>query len=641
MIDASRTGRTVIPGHETGNQPTSSSAGLEKLLEVVADDPNPGAPPAFLLMTSGAEPGRLYALDHTELVIGRSKYADIRVSERAISQQHAKIVRNHDRHRLVDLGSTNGTFVNEQRVAETTLQFGDIIRTGHTVFTYMSATGGSELSESTLAMPVGGRGRMAGLAGTALVLPPRPAHGLSIPQILEVPPPRSPDDDGMDILGYVLIGLEFLRRYWLSIAILTLLGAGMGPVSYHYFKPSQNAMFEVELMPDAAGAPVQNRRGAPEVFFRSAQQNFLRPALIRESLVDIGEEEVTPTRVLGVQSKLSLKKYPKEPTIYVGQYEAATADEAIRFLQAHLARYVESEIDKTLHVMTLEVETVEGQLREADAELDKTQKAILAFKEQYGDQLPDQATRFYDERATVNTELGDAEGELERARTALAVARDQLQSESPWMESLIAEAQPYEDEIKNVKKELAAKRASGMADQHPEVLALNEELNQLQRLSGDVLRKAPTAGTRQRNPAYEERRRALADAEAAVTVARSEVARLTRELRVSDDSLTALPEIERKWEELTRSLAARKSIREQLFEKANNSRYQLGLERASASGRYDVITPPHVEQSSPLIIVLMRTAIAAFAGFMFGIALGAFRDLRRIISARLSAMRSR
>ena len=37
-----------------------------------------------------------------------------------------------------DLGSTNGTFVNDQRVKEARLQFGDTVKIGHTVLAFES-----------------------------------------------------------------------------------------------------------------------------------------------------------------------------------------------------------------------------------------------------------------------------------------------------------------------------------------------------------------------------------------------------------------------------------------------------------------------------------------------------------------------
>src|SRR5688572_31687150 len=120
-MEQGRTGRTLTPG-----------GGLDQMLEVVASGPDPTAPQAFLLVVSGAEPGRLYPIERPEITIGRSKYADIHISERAMSQQHAKIVRHGDHHRLYDLGSTNGTFVNDEKIDQVELKVGDVVRTGET-----------------------------------------------------------------------------------------------------------------------------------------------------------------------------------------------------------------------------------------------------------------------------------------------------------------------------------------------------------------------------------------------------------------------------------------------------------------------------------------------------------------------------
>ena len=56
--------------------------------------------------------------------------------------------------RLFDLGSTNGTFVNEQQIEAVELNPGDVVRTGETTFTYM-ASGGADpgASDSTMALP--------------------------------------------------------------------------------------------------------------------------------------------------------------------------------------------------------------------------------------------------------------------------------------------------------------------------------------------------------------------------------------------------------------------------------------------------------------------------------------------------------
>jgi diguanylate cyclase (GGDEF)-like protein len=64
-------------------------------------------------------------------VIGREKDADLSVEMASVSRHHAKIERQPDgRYRLIDLDSTNGTFVNDVRVREWDLDPSDIVRCG-------------------------------------------------------------------------------------------------------------------------------------------------------------------------------------------------------------------------------------------------------------------------------------------------------------------------------------------------------------------------------------------------------------------------------------------------------------------------------------------------------------------------------
>jgi diguanylate cyclase (GGDEF)-like protein len=80
--------------------------------------PMPSSPArAFLTVMSGLDAGRVLAVDHDDTVIGRDPEAHLWVSDPAVSWRHARLVRD-DGGGLVlhDLGSTNGTFVDGQRV---------------------------------------------------------------------------------------------------------------------------------------------------------------------------------------------------------------------------------------------------------------------------------------------------------------------------------------------------------------------------------------------------------------------------------------------------------------------------------------------------------------------------------------------
>lgn len=67
----------------------------------------------------------------TELSFGRAKDNTIVIADEFISAHHATLTLKSDVWWLVDLGSTNGTRVNEKRVTEPVpLDYGDIINLG-------------------------------------------------------------------------------------------------------------------------------------------------------------------------------------------------------------------------------------------------------------------------------------------------------------------------------------------------------------------------------------------------------------------------------------------------------------------------------------------------------------------------------
>jgi phosphoserine phosphatase RsbU/P len=73
--------------------------------------------------------------------IGRAEDSDIRLPDRSLSRRHAQILQRRDGCYLVDLGSTNGTYLNGTRVPqESALQDGDVITLGEVTIVYHAAS---------------------------------------------------------------------------------------------------------------------------------------------------------------------------------------------------------------------------------------------------------------------------------------------------------------------------------------------------------------------------------------------------------------------------------------------------------------------------------------------------------------------
>jgi FHA domain-containing protein len=94
----------------------------------------PGGPARAARLVSND--GRSYPLSIGSTVIGRGDQANLRLPDVGISRRHARIDFDGAQVVLTDLGSTNGTMVNGQRVSALALNPGDIIQLGTTTLTF-------------------------------------------------------------------------------------------------------------------------------------------------------------------------------------------------------------------------------------------------------------------------------------------------------------------------------------------------------------------------------------------------------------------------------------------------------------------------------------------------------------------------
>lgn len=110
------------------------SLSLPPIRDEPRPDPEHAARVTPTLIVDGTK--RRFPLGGADIVIGRSQDADLRLADTGVSRTHAVVRYAADVATIEDLGSTNGTVVNGQRVDRVRLLHGDVIRLGHSVLVF-------------------------------------------------------------------------------------------------------------------------------------------------------------------------------------------------------------------------------------------------------------------------------------------------------------------------------------------------------------------------------------------------------------------------------------------------------------------------------------------------------------------------
>ncbi len=118
---------------------------------MVLEVPRPPAVRATLAIREPGAPVRTMAIGDTPVVIGRDTACDVVLADPRASRQHARIASRSGFLVLSDLGSTNGTFVRDERIAEIALGPGDIVTIGDSTIEVgraPAAQAGAQVEES-------------------------------------------------------------------------------------------------------------------------------------------------------------------------------------------------------------------------------------------------------------------------------------------------------------------------------------------------------------------------------------------------------------------------------------------------------------------------------------------------------------
>jgi len=94
----------------------------------------------LLVAHEGPNRGARFLLDQDKVTVGRHPEADIFLDDVTVSRQHATFERDDSGFRVVDTGSLNGTYINNDRVDSILLQTGMELQIGKFRLSYYAGT---------------------------------------------------------------------------------------------------------------------------------------------------------------------------------------------------------------------------------------------------------------------------------------------------------------------------------------------------------------------------------------------------------------------------------------------------------------------------------------------------------------------
>jgi pSer/pThr/pTyr-binding forkhead associated (FHA) protein len=596
--------------------------------EVGSDDA--GAPVAHLVVVGGPETGRLIRLIAGETVLGRSEEVAGKLRDPSASQRHAKVLLHDNGYVLVDLGSTNGTFLNEERLeGPVLLTHGDNVRIGKTVLRFLAKRRGARPNETVPLEP----------PSPALDAPPRQDLVRYRDARLTSWGPRElgafgdgPPGTGTDWVVYLRAGIDYAKRYGLFVGIMAAIGVSAGALHALAKPPLGSAFFEIALSRDAKVNPVEEEGPVP--YFVAAERGFTSTGAIKETLRRLGVEPTEQT-VLAIQNRVTFTALDKQERVWRGEYAGPDAEQAKLFLTRHLEVYLEREIDKALHVLKSQVTLLEDQVERSGKELHQTEEELATFKRAHPGVVGAEGVEQYAALAPLQQRRDDLAAQVRRLKLELGLNRKRLSSGDALLQGRVSSAASYTTSVQDIEKQITEAKAEGLGEQHPRVKKLRGQLRELEQLRQSAITAAPTDLERRSNEGYVAVRERVRDLEVALRVAESELGQVTERLESTEGRVSELPEAEAQLSKLTRNYASTKALHDRLYQKLRAGRIQLKMEQQAARARYDLLTPPTPEHPNMTMAMAQRSALGGLGMFFLAAICAGVRETIRYVRSVL------
>jgi len=594
---------------------------------------------AYVVLFVGDNPQRIYPIKTSSVLLGRAEEAQVSIADASVSSHHARIIQNSQGFEVVDLDSTNGTFVAGKRTSRSQLRNGDQVTVGNVEFMFLldrptSAT--VRLPDRIMRAPVKG----AMLVSTIVppLLPPLSAESVR---------PREEQEEGegpslADILRKTANAYTFIRERALFIGGFALVGALFGVMSLFVVPPGVAAVSEVKLMPHMTLSaspnedPWQNSERESGQFVKGAERAMTQAELLRTTLKKLNITDLTDARVAATAGRLKVEETGDHLFRVTYKDKVSAQPPPQEFLSLHIKNYVQAEIARSLRELSAKANFLRDQLKTVEGDVDRVSNERATYRQENADRLPEDSQQTHSSRFDLETRRTELSSQLHQLEGELATAEDQLRTNRPEAQRKFQYSESYRTSLTDVNRKLSEAYARGLGEGHPEVQALKEQKQRLETLIKDELQSSTSPLSRESDPNYQIARSSAEKLRAQVAATRANLADVDKSLGQVQRVVRDLPRVEQHLSDLDHRQEATMQFHTDLFAKLKQAEIQLNLEKVSAESRFDV-SPIRLERSRNRSTLALRGGLGLLLGIVAA-ALGiAGREARQIITRTLAA----
>lgn len=288
--------------------------------------------------------------------------------------------------------------------------------------------------------------------------------------------------------------------------------------------------------------------------------------------------------------------------------------------------FMEDNITGRVHQANETTSFLSRQLEEAKAKLDEQDGSVAEFKRRYMGMLPEEAQTNLSLLTGMNSQLEANTQALLRAQEDKTLSEALLaQQEASWKASLSGRSPETQDQQLVALQEQLAALLNRYTPQHPDVIKLQGQIEQLKQRIADAPKTAPVEDSKTASkvepPQIQQQRARIRQDNINIADLTKQQETIQARIRVLQERVQATPAIEQQFKEVTRTYQTALEFYNDLQRKRQNAEIGEKLDQQQEGETFRVLDPPSlpVNPSSPKLPVLAGGGFGG--GLMLGLAI--------------------